>query len=255
MRGFMVFCRKELTESYRSYRLVILLVVMALMGIMSPFTAMILPDILSGSDLGGGLILELPEPTSFDSWTQFFSNVSQMGMLAMILVFAGLMASELSKGTLIPVLTKGIPRGTVILAKFTVATILWSLGYAVSWIICWGYTIYYWGAQDFTHPWITFCAPWLVGELFLALMILGGTLVSNWGGSLGVVAVVVITGNLVNLLPEVRPYNPITLAAGTLGLLDGSHSVEDFTPAIAICVGAIVLCLILSIVVFKRKQL
>lgn len=49
-----------------------------------------------------------------------------MGLIVLVLLFSGTLTTELSKGTLINVLTKGLTRYAVILAKYTVALVLWS---------------------------------------------------------------------------------------------------------------------------------
>ena len=255
MRSYIAFCTKEFLENSRTYKLVIMMAALAIFGLMSPFTAKILPDLLSGMDLGGGMTIELPEPSAIDSWAQFFSNISQMGMLVVIIVFCGITAQELSKGTLINILTKGIRRHTVVLAKFTVATILWTLSYGLSLGICLGYTIYFWGTHDLPHAWLTFGAPWLFGVLIIAVMILGGICTSSMTGSLAGVALIVIGLNLMNLAPSVHRYNPVNLAGGTLGLIDGSKTPQDFLPAVMICAGAILVTVVTSIVIFNRKQL
>ncbi|MDR0487896.1 MAG: hypothetical protein LBG99_00565 [Propionibacteriaceae bacterium] len=255
MRSYIAFTKKEFLESFRTYRLVIMVAALAFFGLLSPFTARILPDILSGMDIGGGVVIELPEPSANDSWAQFFSNISQMGMLVVIIVFCGITANELSKGTLINIVTKGIRRHTVLLAKFTVATLMWTLGYALSLGICLGYTIYFWGTHDLPHAWLTFGAPWLFGVLLIIVMILGGICTSSITGSLVGVGVIVIGLNLINIAPAAQKYNPISLAGGTFGILDSSATVDDFFPAALICVGVIVVTLVASIVVFDRKQL
>ncbi|MCL1922343.1 MAG: hypothetical protein FWG15_00475 [Propionibacteriaceae bacterium] len=255
MRAFLSLSRKEFMENIRTYKLVIMVLALSVIGLMSPFLAKVLPDLISGTDLGNGVVLTLPEASSVDSWTQFFSNIAQLGMLVVIIVFCGLMASELSKGTLVPLLTKGTPRGAVILSKFFVSVLIWSVAYAISWAVCLVYTYYFWGIQEFHHPWMTFLAPWLFGVLLISLMILGGTFFSNIGGSLGLVAFTVVVLNLINLAPWTRKYNPVTLAEGTLDLMTGAKSVDDFIPAFTHCGVMIVVVMALSLYVFHRKQL
>ncbi|MDR1432056.1 MAG: ABC transporter permease [Propionibacteriaceae bacterium] len=252
MKAFAVFTKKELTESLRTYRLAVLLAVFALLGIMSPLTAKMLPDILGAIDLGG-MTLNLPEPTAMDSWTQFFKNVGQMGVLALIIIFSGIMASEFSRGTLVNLLAKGLRRETVILAKFTAATLLWTLAYLLCLGVAASYTAYYWEIELQNAP-LAFGGMWLFGELLIALLILGGTLFANFYGSLlltgGVTAVLSVLG----IVPKLAKYNPISLSGGTLALLDGQASAGDFVTAVVICALCVVALLAASLAVFRRKR-
>ncbi|MCL2332820.1 MAG: ABC transporter permease, partial [Actinomycetia bacterium] len=219
MKAYLAFCKKELLESWRTWRAIIMLAAFVVFGILSPATAKLLPVLLDGADMGGGVIIHLPTPTALDSWTQFFKNVGQMGMLVVVIVFCGIVANELSRGTLINMLTKGMRRSTVILAKFSVAADIWTVSYLVCLGVAYAYTAYYWPGKALPHMALAFAAPWVFGLLLIALLILGGVLFKNLYGSLLVTGGVVVAMNLLNLIPQFSKYNPVSLASGTLGLL------------------------------------
>jgi len=67
-----------------------------------------MPEIV-GSLVTDGVVITLPEPTAYDAWAQFFKNATQMGLFVMVILFSGVLSSELSKGTLINLLTKDCP--------------------------------------------------------------------------------------------------------------------------------------------------
>lgn len=69
---------------------------------MSPLAAKLLPQILASE----GISITLPDPSAIDSWSQFFKNISQMGLIVTVILFSGVLGTELSKGTLINMLTK-----------------------------------------------------------------------------------------------------------------------------------------------------
>jgi len=255
MRAFIVFTKKELMESLRTYRFAIILVVFAIIGIMNPMLALLLPSILGGIDLGGGVTLELPEPTAMDSWTQFFSNVSQLGMWALIIIFCGIMANEFSRGTLVNLLAKGLSRSAVILSKFIAATLVWTLAYLLCLGITMAYTAYFW-ELDLQSAVATFAGPWLFGLLLIALLLFGGTLFKSFYGSLALtIGTMLLSALLSHLIPSFAQYNPMSLGGATFALLDGSQATSDFIPVFIISAGAIVVLIILSMVVFKRKRL
>ena len=254
MTSYIAFCKKEFLDILRTYKLAIMLATFAILGLISPFTAKILPEILSGMDMGG-VIIELPEASAFDSWTQFFKNISQLGTVVMVIIFCGITANELAKGTLVNILTKGLNRHVVILAKLTVPSLIWTLCYLLSLGVALGYTIYFWGVEPLPHAILAFTCLWVFGLLLIALMILGGICLGNVYGSLLAVVATVIVLNLINIAPMAHKYNPISLAGGTLSLLNEQKIPEDFIPALVICVASIVVAIIVSIAVFDRKQL
>ena len=255
MNAFIVFTKKELMESFRTYRFVILLVVFAIIGIMNPMLALMLPSILSGVDLGGGVTMTLPDPTAMDAWTQFFSNVGQLGMWALIILFCGIMANEFSRGTLVNLLAKGLSRNAVILSKFTAASLIWTLAYLLCLGITTAYTAYFWELAV-QNPIASFIGPWLFGLLLIALLLFGGTLFQNFYGSLALtIGSMLLSALLSHLIPSFARYNPMSLSGATLALLDGTQTTADFIPVFLISTGAIAALIALSMVVFKRKRL
>jgi len=253
VRAFFVFWRKELLESLRTGKLAIMLAVFALLGVLSPLLALLTPAIVGNLDLGG-VVIELPEPTAMDSWAQFFKNVGQMGMLTVVIIFSGLMAGELSRGTLVNLLTKGLGRDVVIWAKFAAATVVWTLAYLLALAITAAYTAWYWGL-DLHNPLAAFAGLWLFGELLVALQILGGTLTASHYGSLALSAGVVVALSLLSIAPASAAYNPLSLTGATLALLSGDKDAADFAWALALTAAATALLLAASVAAFRRRRL
>jgi len=254
MTSYFAFCRKELMENLRTYRFWIMLAVFVIFGLMSPLVAKVLPDLLSGVDMGG-LVVQMPESTAFDSWTQFFKNNGQMGMLVLIIVFCGITANEFTKATLIPVVTKGMSRRTIILAKATVSVAIWTVSYVVSLGVTWAYTVYFWGNTPLPNAVLAFISLWLFGVLMIVLLILGGICLGNIYGALLFSGGAVIVMALVSIAPQAAKYNPLSLAGGEVSLLNDSQPASAFIPALLICIGLVVVGLIASLLIFDRKQL
>ncbi len=87
MNGFLAFTQKELTEQLRGFKALILVAVLFLFGMMSPLLAKIMPDILSGMSIQG-MTINIPAPTVFDAYGQFFKNVGQMGFIVLLIILA-----------------------------------------------------------------------------------------------------------------------------------------------------------------------
>jgi len=253
MKAFLAFFKKELVENWRTYRLIILLVVLVLFGIMSPLIAKLTPEILKS--LGDtGMTILIPEPTWVDAWMQFFSNIGQMGILVLIIVFCGITANEFSRGTLVNLLTKGLKRRTVVLSKFLSATLTWTVGYLICLAVCFAYTAYFWPIGEMHHVGLTFGGLWLFGELVIALLLFGGILFKNVSGALLSCGGVIVVANLLSIIPGSEKFNPLSLAGETLKLLTNEAAVADFAPAFIISGGLVVALIIAAIAVFNRKQ-
>ena len=254
MRAFAAFFRKEISESARTYKGFIMLGVFFIIGAMSPLTAKLLPDIFNGTEISG-ILFNMPEPTAFDSWTQFFSNVSQIGVLTYVIVFCGITANELGKGTLVNILSKGMRRSVVIAAKFSAAACVFTVCYWLSFLTSYLYTAYFFGTSGLNGAFLAFAGPWAYGGMLISLMILGGVLTKNFYGSLFTVGGSVIVMSLLNIAPAINKFNPISLSGGTLAILNGSAQNSDFIPAVFICISATAALLAASVIAFNRKQL
>jgi ABC-2 type transport system permease protein len=254
MKAYRAFAKKELLESFRTYKLVIMLAAFLLFGMMSPLFAKLLPEIMQNIDLGG-MAITLPDPTAMDSWAQFFKNVGQMGMLVLVIVFAGIMAHELSSGTLINILTKGMKRHTVILSKLAVASMVWTVSYALCLAAAYGYTVYFWGASEMNNEFIAFFSPWLFGLMLISLLILGGILFKSFMGSLLTAGGVVAVLSMLNIIPHSQKFNPITLIGDNTALLSGGLEASDRVPTLLLCSVLIIVLTVASILLFNKKQL
>jgi len=250
MKAFVAFSKKEFIEYLRTYKIMILGVVFLLFGMMNPVLAKFTPEIIKAA----GIDLNLPEPSALDSWAQFFKNVGQMGMLVMVVIFSGIMANELAKGTLINILTKGLKRRTVILSKFFVASILWTLSYLFCLLITYFYTLVFWKMSGMHNVFLSFISMWLYGEFLITTLILGGVLFKNNIGSLLLVGGLTVIMTIISIFPQLQKYNPMTLSSDNMSMLTATKELSAFIPALIICCILTVLLLIGSIILFDRKQ-
>lgn len=254
MRAYLAFAKKEFTESMRTYKLLILLLVFLLFGMLSPLTAKLTPKLFEAL-MTDGIQITVPEPTAFDSWTQFFKNVSQMGLLVLAILFSGMMANELNRGTLINVLTKGLRRSTVILSKFTAASVIWTIGYFLCFGVCYAYTAYFWGGNGIANLLFSVICLWQFGILLLAVMILGGVLSKNSYGCLLFTGGFTATLLLINIVPGFQKYNPVALASKNMSLLAGDTPVKDLAAPLIISAAIVILFIAIAIRVFNKKQI
>lgn len=186
MRAYWAFTKKELLESICTYKLLILGCIFLMFGFMNPVIAKITPELVK-SFMPGGISIDLPSPSAADSWMQFFKNVPQMGLAVLAILFSGMMAGEIQKGTLVLMVTKGLSRTAVLCSKFTVAVLLWTASYAVCTGVTYGYTVYFWKMEGIDHLVAALLGVWLFGVLLLASDLLGSVISKSSYSSLSLI--------------------------------------------------------------------
>lgn len=142
MKQLKAFMRKEFLEQLRTGRLLILVLLFSLFGIMNPTIAKLTPWLMEQIAKNGMMITGM-EINALTSWTQFFKNSSVI-LIIFLVMFCSILTAEYQKGTLIPVITKGINRWKVLCAKLAVMTSVWTIGYFLSFGITFGCNSCFW---------------------------------------------------------------------------------------------------------------
>lgn len=104
--------RRQLRAFRASWAGWVLLSMIILFAVISPVTALLMPELLR-SVAGESMPVdfsELPEPTTLDSWGQWVSNLSQVGVILVAILASSPISSDIARGTAIPVLTLPVSR-------------------------------------------------------------------------------------------------------------------------------------------------
>jgi len=156
-----------------------------------------------------------------DAWSQFFKNLSQMGLIVLLLVQSGQFATEYAKGSLVNLLTKGLSRPAIALAKAAWTAALWTGAYALALGVSMGYTAYLFPGEAVDSLLPAVAGLWLFGLLLLSCLAAGGALLpSAYGGLLCVVGLYVGLA-LLDLVPSVPLHSPHALVTQSMRLLQG----------------------------------
>ncbi|NLG89086.1 MAG: ABC transporter permease subunit [Clostridiaceae bacterium] len=254
MTGYLAFLKKEVIEYIRTYKLFIMLIVFAVFGITNPLMAKLMPEILE-SLATDGVIITFPEPTAYDAWTQFFKNATQIGLVVIVILFSGILSSELSKGTLINLLTKGLSRTAVILSKFTCMVMAWTVSIALCFGLTYGYTMYLFPEDQTSNLLFSVLCLWLFGLFLLAALLFSASLTKSNYGCLLITGVVVLVCMLMNIIPALHKYNPISLSTDNIGLIVNSIDVTSLYSVILISCLLSLIFVSLSVLIFRKKQL
>ncbi len=253
MSGYVAFVKKEFMENTRNYKLFIMLALFFIFGMLGPLTAKFTPQLVAS--LASDMQITIPEPTALDSWAQFYKNVPSLAFSLMIIIFSGYLSNEYTKGTLIIMLTKGLSRPAVILSKFSVAAAIMTISYWMSFGITYGYTSYFWQGAALPHIFFSAFALWIIGFLYLSILIFGCVLFRQAFPSIIFLLGVTIIMTLLSIPKQLAGYNPLILTLKNVGLISGTVSISEFTIPIVIALILTVGFLFSAVVLFNKKQL
>lgn len=254
MKNYLAFIKKELIEGVRAYKAVIFLAVFLIFGITNPLIAKLTPELIA-SLATDGLSITIPDPTALDSWMQFFKNVSQMGLIVTIILFSGILANEVSKGTLINMLTKGLSRTTVILAKYSFLLLVWTVGYGLCLMVTAVYTWYLFPDGSVENLGFSLFALWLFGVFLLSLLMAAGSIAKSNYACLLLVGICFVIMLFVSIAPAAHDFNPLSLATDSTALLNGGLDPDSLIPSVAITGCLSVASIVAAILVFRKRQL
>ncbi|WP_125768952.1 ABC transporter permease [Lapidilactobacillus wuchangensis] len=249
----LILFKKELRETWRTWKLPIMLIVFVIFGIMNPLMAKLTPEILKMSNLAGKL--SLPAPTSLDSWTQFYKNISQIGIYLFMMIFAGIVNHEVSQHTLVNLVTKGLSRNAVIWSKWLILLGQWLSLNSLSFLVTWGYTAFYFPDNHSPHPVLAFLPLLILGCFIAGVIVFASTITRSNYQSLLIEIFMMIVLYLINLFKQTVHYNPLSLMSKNLDFLQRQNSVADYWPAMLITVGLGLLLTFLASRIFAHQRL
>lgn len=256
MKSLLAFMKKEYLEAARTGKIVILLLLFVLFGIMSPAIAKLTPwmmETLSDSMAESGLIVTNIQVNALTSWTQFFKNIP-IALIAFVLIFSDIFTKEYKSGTLLLVLTKGLSRYKVVLAKTVLLLLLWTVGYGICFGITYGYNAYFWDNSIINNLLFSVTIWWLFGVWVICLIVLFSSLLQNNAGVILCVGGTVLLAYLLSIIPKVKAYSP-TVLINTNSILTGVEEIDAYVKAIVITVFLCIVCVAVSIPIVNKRQL
>lgn len=255
MRAFIAFIYKEILEFLRTGKLLLIAILFVLFGVMNPAIAKLTPllfDELADSMKEQGIIFTGIEVNAFTSWEQFYKNVPIV-FIVFVLIFSGICTTEYQKQTLLNMLTKGLKRRTVFLAKLTVAGVIWSGGYWMSYLITYFYNDYFWHNEGVNYPLFAGMMIYVFGLLLVSLiMFFSAWQKTNTGVMMGVGASCIVF-YAVGLFSDIKKYVPVNLISG-MNVLKGVSAPVDYLPSIIVSLGFAIMISLIAIYIFDRRE-
>lgn len=252
MNGYIAFVKKEFTENMKNYRFLILFAVFLIFGIMSAFLAKFTPEILS--TLAADMEMT-SEPAALDAWKQFYKNISGVGFSAFIILYGSCLSNEYSKGTFVLMVTKGLSRKAVILAKYTVAAVLMTVSYWTAYAATYGYTALLWNDTSLSNVALAAFSLWMAGFLYLSILMIGCVIFKQTFTSILFTGGIVALISLLGMVKPIARFNPFILTSKNVDLISGEATLADFMIPALISVIISIFGLLTAIRLFNKKQL
>ena len=256
MNNSQVLIRKELLQLWRCKKILILLITACFIAAISPLLAKYMPELLRMMVTASGqnAVIELPEPTFIDAYSQLFKNMDFIGMFIIILVFSGTIVEERTGGTAVLVLTKNVTRTQFIICKFLSDVIAFIVVYLVFATVFFAYSNFLF--SDF--PADRFILAFLAYLSYFLFLIGVTAFASTLGKSFTItalVAFIVFFGtSLTRFIPHVKSYTPGNITGIIHEMLEGSVSGGDLWYPSIIAVVIAVLLVFLSTVIFNKQE-
>ncbi|HIX66685.1 MAG TPA: ABC transporter permease [Candidatus Anaerostipes excrementavium] len=256
MIQWIAFLRKEWMEFIRSGKLWMILVLCILFGITNPAIAKLTPWMLenfSGSFQELGITLGQVKVNAMTSWTQFDKNYS-LFLILFLLLMSNILTAEYQKGTLIPIVTRGMKKWKILMIKLIMVLTIWIIGYWLCVLITFGYNAYFWGNQILSHLFSYWGCLFLAGLWVIFVLILASAYFSSYLSVCLFCAAEFAISYCLGMIGTIQKYVPSYLLKSS-GLLTGETALSDYIWAIGVVIILLMIHMITALLVFRHKNL
>ncbi len=256
MKIYIALCRKELLEYIRKGRFTILLIIFMLFGVMNPAMAKLTPwfmKSMSDTLAESGLVVKEITVDAMTSWSQFFKNISTIIVIYIIMV-SGSFTLEYQKNTLIPVVTKGVPRYLIVLSKMMTMMMLWTLLYSGSTFITYGYNAYFWNNNIAHNLFAAVACCWLIGIIGISAVCFFSVIANSSIGVILGVAGGIVASYICGFIPKIKEFVPTKLLSAA-ALTTSDLKMDDFWRAIITGAVLSVILSVCSVMLFNKKKI
>jgi ABC-2 type transport system permease protein len=223
--------RLEWLRFVRSARGLALGSVYVAFGLLGPVMAKYMQDIVRRFQ--SSVTITVPDPTAKDGIANYISQVSQTGLVVVVVIAAGALTFDGRRGLAIFLRTRADSVWHLVIPRFAVAAAAAVAAYALGTLAAWYETVLLLGPL----PWAAMVAGLLCGSTYLMFAVaavaaaasFARTTLATVGIALGGLLVLPVAG----LLEPIHRWLPSTLVTAPVGLLTGTHLIE-FLPALAV---------------------
>ena len=261
MNGFVLFFKKEITELIKTVKGVVLAVIFLVLGISSPLLTKLTPEIVkmaltdASPEEAEVMTALIPSPDSRASYEQFFGNFNIIGLLVVIIVFAGIVANEKSKNTAAYILTKNISRAQFILSKFisSAAFVFVSLVLAMGTQILYTNFLFEDKLTDIKCVLLFFALLFLYLIFILTIVLFSSVMTKTVTSATFLAFLIFIAFNILGSVPKIGKYMPPDI--NNFGIITQAKNIGDIKINIILTVICSVIFVFSSVKIFNRQEL
>lgn len=248
----MTLWRLEVLRMVRTHRWTMVVGVYLVFGILGPISARYLNELVG--NFAGDITIVLPDPRPVDGVTQFVSNATQLGLLAVVIVAASALAVD-ARTEVAAFLRTRVERATTLLwPRYVVVTLTAVLALVVGTAVAWGLTAAVLGPL----PAGTMVLGTALGALYLAFAVAvvaaAGSVVRGVVPTVFAALVLLLLLPIVGVLPAVDPWLPSRLVTAVVALVEG-EAASDYLRAVGVTVVVTPLLLLLAGRQLQRRDL
>jgi ABC-2 type transport system permease protein len=248
----MSLLRLEVLRMLRTHRWLLLVGVHVLFGVVGPLTARYIDVLLQ--QVGGEMTVIVPDPRPVDGLVQFVSNVSQLGILAIVVVAAGALAFDGHPERAAFLRTRVSRAGELLVAPYVVVTAATVGAYATGTAVAAGLSVALLGPL----PAGAVVVGTLLASVYLAFAVAVVAVVASFVRT-QIGTVLAALGTLIALpmlatVGVLRPWLPSELVTATLAVIEGAPA-SEFLRATVVAVLATGLALALAASRLERREL
>ena len=251
---FRTLLKKELFEQLRTHRALITVAVFFVAGLISPLLAKYTPLLLEMvPDIPPDFANLIPEPTIKDAVGQYVKNVSQFGVILVIVLTMGAVAGEKERGTAAMLLTKPVTPGMVVLTKWLAGMANILLGLILAATGCALYTALLFEPLD-VQGFLALNVFLLVFlGVYLSITLLASALARTQAMAAGLAFAGLGLLLMLGAIPRVQDVMPGKLLDWGSALVSGTEAGAWW--ALIVAINIMLACIVLAAVSFNREEI
>jgi len=256
MKQTLAFLKKEWTEHLRNGRILIHLILFLALGIMNVAIAKLTPlllELFSDSMKESGMTITIGQVKALDAWIQFFKN-APIGLIAVHLLEGNLFVKEISDGTMLLAVTKGLSRLRIFISKAFFLFTLWTIEYSLYFGVTYGYCYYYWEPPFAAQLGFSVFLWYVFGLLTLGIAVLCSSFASSNTAVFGGLGSFILIITVLSLIPDLKTYSP-TMLMNTTPLIYQSATPFDYWVSLFVSSLLFLLSVTIAAIQWNRKQL
>jgi ABC-2 type transport system permease protein len=257
MSQWLTLLQKEMLESWRNFKWIWVPITFILIGVQIPITDYYLPQIIDS--LGGmpkGAVINIPTPSAGEVLVQSLGQYTTIGVLIIVLSTMGIIAAERKSGVAAMILVKSVSYRSYVTAKWFGSLILMWFSFFIGYAATWYYTgiLFKWvPAADFFQSFFIY-GLWLTVILTITVFFSAALLSPGIAGFVSL-AVIIVLSLVTSSLSHWLEWSPAQLGTYASEILL-SKGISDYLLPTSLLAGLLlVILLVLSIVIFRKKEL